>query len=87
MKGRSLECRRLCSLRCTNWVKRALQESHPYGLKPEWSRMCVFRLDVELNFLPHSWHAWGFSPEMGKKRRENYNWNWNWTRNGNFQFR
>ena len=62
LNGRSFRCNRMCNLRCTYCVKRQVHKSHGKGLSPVWSRRCVFRFDVELNFLWHSGHSCGRSP-------------------------
>lgn len=51
-----------CLRRSTFLWKPLEQISQPKGLKPVCLRLCVMRLELWLNALPHTWHLCGFSP-------------------------
>lgn len=51
-----------CLRRSTFLWKPLEQISQPKGLNPVCLRLCVMRLELWLNALPHTWHLCGFSP-------------------------
>lgn len=53
-----------CLLRSTLRWKALPQSSQAKGLKPVCFLECVIRLLLCENALPHTWHLWGFSPEI-----------------------